>query len=299
MTNISKKSMSVNHARKYETIFQCPICNSPMKVYGNISLICMKNNHTFDFTKHGYLNLITRPINVGYDKKLFNARRKLITESGFFDPLHDAITKIINDEQEITRNEKSYLILDAGCGEGTHLSTICDLISKCTTNSVTGIGIDISKEGIIAASKSYRNQIWSVSDLANTPFKGDQFDVILNILSPSNYSEFDRLLKRNGLVIKVVPKRDYLLELRQFFYSDLNTKPYSSEKVDLFNKKYKSAKSLNLRYVKSLNKTAIQLLVQMTPLAWGCSIEQIHQFIESGITDITVDLEILIGRNLS
>jgi 23S rRNA (guanine745-N1)-methyltransferase len=297
LTYISKKSMSAELARKFEIIFQCPICNSPMKVYETKSLICMINNHTFDFTKHGYVNFITQSIKVGYDKKLFEARRKLITESGFFDPLNETIAQIINEEHEITKNDKPLLILDAGCGEGTQLSTICDLVSEHSRITVTGAGIDISKEGILAASKSYRNQIWSVSDLANTPFQDSQFNIILNVLSPSNYSEFDRLLKKNGLVIKIVPKRDYLLELRQFFYNDMNKKPYSSEKIiNLFNKNYRSVQNINLRYVKSLDKSAIPLLIQMTPLSWGCSMEQIHLFIEAGITDITVDLEILIGR---
>ncbi len=36
----------------------------------------------------------------------------------------------------------------------------------------------------MVAPKNYSNKIWVVADLANTPFKNKQFDVILIILSP-------------------------------------------------------------------------------------------------------------------
>ena len=48
----------------------------------------------------------------------------------------------------------------------------------------------------------------------------NEFDVILNILSPANYAEFTRLLKPDGLFVKVVPENDYLKELRNVFYDE-------------------------------------------------------------------------------
>ena len=48
-------------------------------------------------------------------------------------------------------------------------------------------------------------------------FAPASFDTILNLFSPSNYQEFDRILKPGGQVIKVVPAASYLKELRQAF----------------------------------------------------------------------------------
>ncbi|MFY0759620.1 putative RNA methyltransferase [Metabacillus dongyingensis] len=188
---MNKRIKSAEYLSDFESIFKCPICDSPMKVFESKSLIC-SNNHTFDFTKQGYINLTTHPIKTKYSKELFEARRKHIAEDGFFEPLSQAIAEIINKHVAIKKGTIS--LIDMGCGEGSHLSNICDIVSSDYKKTVTGVGIDISKEGILVASKNYTNKIWAVADLANTPFKDKQFNVILNILSPSNYAEFNRLL---------------------------------------------------------------------------------------------------------
>ena len=88
--------------------------------------------------------------------------------------------------------------------------------SQLRTGSV-GIGIDLAKEGIAAASKAYPGIIWSVADLAAMPFADAQIDAILNILSPANYAEFNRLLKPGGIVVKVVPESGYLTGIARSF----------------------------------------------------------------------------------
>ena len=160
--------------------------------------------------------MTSHTVNTKYSKELFEARRKLITEAEFYKPLSEAIAKIINEH--VVKTNETISILDTGCGEGSHLSNICDLVRSEFFRNVAGVGIDISKEGIMVAAKNYSNKIWAVADLANTPFKDKQFDVILNILSPSNYAEFNRLLKSDGLVIKIVPQTGYLKELREHLF---------------------------------------------------------------------------------
>ncbi|MEH6944579.1 SAM-dependent methyltransferase, partial [Bacillus sp. JJ722] len=86
-----------------------------------------------------------------------------------------------------------------------------------------------------------------IQDLANTPFKAQQFDVILNILSPSNYAEFNRLLKDDGLVIKVVPRADYLIELREALFDPSSKQSYSNaETVELFHANFHNVECLHL-----------------------------------------------------
>ncbi|WP_230200134.1 methyltransferase domain-containing protein [Bacillus niameyensis] len=155
-------------------------------------------------------------------ERFFEARRKIITESAFFEPLSHSIAKVIYNH--VAKTNETIFMLDMGCGEGSHLSNICEIVSSNYYDSVVGVGIDISKEGITEASKNYTERIWTVADLANTPFKNQQFDVILNILSPSNYSEFNRLLKADGVVIKIVPQSDYLKELREHLLNNLTNK---------------------------------------------------------------------------
>lgn len=181
-----------------------------------------------------------------------------------------------------------------GCGEGSHLSSICNLVAL---NEVIGVGVDISKEGIQVASKNSSDHIWLVSDLVHTPLKKEKIDVILNILSPSNYAEFNRLLKPDGLVVKVVPQSKYLKEIRQYFYHETKKQSYSNqETVERFCDRFRLVNCSRLSYKVTLNKSTLHLLVQMTPLTWGIADERIQSFLEKESTAMTIDLDILIGK---
>jgi len=291
----NKRIKSAKYVSNHENIFACPICKSSMKVVEYKSLIC-SNHHTFDFAKQGYLNLTTHSVNTKYSKELFEARRALITKGAFYKPLSHVIAKMINNH--LIKTKETISILDVGCGEGSHLYNVCDIVAPDFSKNVVGVGIDISKEGIIVASKNYSNKIWAVADLANTPFKNKEFDVILNILSPSNYAEFNRLLKSDGFVIKVVPQSDYLKELRQHLYRETEKQHYSNlETVERFNENFQSVESLRLNYTVNLNKSSIAWLIQMTPLTWSTTEEQVKSFLNKNLSPITVDLDILIGKN--
>lgn len=291
----NKRIKSAKYVSNFETIFACPICNSSMKVMEFKSLIC-SNHHTFDFARQGYMNLTTHSVNTKYSKGLFEARRKLITDGEFYKPLSHAIAKIINEHTVKTKEIIS--ILDTGCGEGSHLSNICDIVRSNFFKGLVGVGIDISKEGIMVASKNYSNKIWAVADLASTPFKNKQFDVILSILSPSNYAEFNRLLKSDGLVIKVVPQSGYLKELREHLFHKPEKQNYSnSETVERFNESFQFIESSRLIYTMNFNKSSLEWLVQMTPLTWSTTEERVKSFLNKNSAQITVDLDILIGKN--
>ena len=292
MLHENKRIKSAKWVSHFETIFACPICNSSMQVLEFKSLIC-SNRHTFDFAKQGYINFMTQPVKTKYRKGLFEARRKLITEGAFFEPLSRTIAKVI--DHHLVQTKEPLFILDVGCGEGSHLSNICGLVGE----KIVGVGIDISKEGIMVASKNYSDPFWAVADLARAPFKDTQFDLILNILSPSNYAEFNRLLKPDGLVIKIVPQSGYLKELREHLFLKPELQNYSNaETVERFNKHFQFVDHSRLSYTVNLNQTSIQWLVQMTPLTWTTTEEQVTSFLNKNSASITVDLEILIGKHL-
>ena len=109
-----------------------------------------------------------------------------------------------------TSKKNVNFVLDVGCGEGYYLNQLYSdekINSRCKL-----FGIDISREGISLATRYENSILWSVSDLSNLPFKNDKLDIIIDILSPSNYSEFTRVLNKGGVVIKVIPDEHYLKE---------------------------------------------------------------------------------------
>lgn len=291
----NKRMMSAEFVSKHLFLFACPLCHASMKVFELKSLVC-SNQHTFDFAKQGYINLTTGQIKTKYSKELFEARRTLMTESTFFKPVIETIAKLINKEGIQAKKELS--IIDMGCGEGSHLASICDLVSAKGNKKVVGVGIDLAKEGVVVAAKNFsKNKLWAVADLARTPFINKQFDVILNILSPSNYAEFNRVLKEDGLVIKVIPQTDYLKELRDYFFLETEKRTYSNEEtVERFQDSFRFVVSSRLRYRVHLNGPLIWPLVQMTPLTWGITDKQAASFLEKESIEVTIDLEIMIGR---
>lgn len=293
---MNKRMQSADYVSQNETIFSCPICQSSMKVLELKSFIC-SNHHTFDFAKQGYINFTTHPVKVNYSKDLFEARRKLITETSFYEPLTEAVVEVIL--HYFSQTNDTLAILDTGCGEGSHLSMICNQIRSDFSKEVVGVGIDLSKEGIMVAAKNYSDQIWAVADLANTPFKHSQFNVILNILSPSNYAEFNRLLKPNGVVIKISPQSGYLKELREHLFIEPEKHNYSNEEiVNRFNQSFQYVESSRVTYTVNLHQSAIQWLVTMTPLTWNANEEAIATFLKQESANITVDLDILIGKKI-
>ncbi|MDU0812434.1 methyltransferase domain-containing protein [Bacillus siamensis] len=276
-----------------QSVFRCPLCRTAMAVSQNQSLIC-GNGHTFDISKQGYVNFLNKAVKTRYDRQLFEARRELFDSRGFFAPVQKEIAAIISRTQSL---QKQAAVLDAGCGEGSHLAAVCRLLQPAF--SVTGIGIDISKEGVLHAAKAFGDQmVFAVADVADAPFADSRFDVVMSVLSPWNYKECSRLLRKGGTVIKAVPRRDYLKEVREFFFGDSPRRNDTADSAACrFQAGFQTFDRKRLRYTKTLSQPDLERLVKMTPLTWKCTEESIQRFIGRKAADITIDLEILIGTD--
>ncbi|WP_059103214.1 putative RNA methyltransferase [Shouchella shacheensis] len=286
------KEKSAETVKEIADVLRCPLCHHPMKVFALKSLVC-KNNHTFDFAKQGYVNMMTRPSRSHYDKMLFEARQKIIMESNLYELLHKKISEVI--EEYLEGSHDPTIILDAGCGEGSHLQRI---LKECNDNTMTGIGLDISKEGIVMAAKHYRTPVWLVGDLANSPLASQSCHYILNILSPANYQEFQRMMVPGGLMIKVVPRRNYLNELREVLFDDTDKKTYeNNDTVSLFKQHFHLMDHFTINYTKSLSQIALKDLMQMSPLAWHAKQHNVDAVLNHCLPEVTIDLDILIGTN--
>lgn len=275
-------------------IFRCPICNEEMNVYELKDMVC-RQGHNFNIARKGYINFLLKPVKTDYDKDLFYSRN-LIHTSGFFNPLLESISNSIRKRMD-KKDFRKVNILDAGCGDGSHVGQIVTELKEKTDRDIKGFGVDISKEGILLASKQYFDILWCVADLANLPFASGGFDVILNILSPANYDEFHRVLKDDGLLIKVIPGGDYLKELRSIFYQGTEKEEYSNDEVvRLFSRKFKVLDTIELKYSHKMDKDNLAHLIAMTPLSWKATDQKIKQAMGMDIDSISVDFLIIIGQ---
>lgn len=289
-----KMSNKENSAKKMNNIIvkiRCPLCSSDMNVQALSSLIC-RNNHTFDIAKQGYVNLLNRLAPTNYDKQLFHARQKIMTTSNLYTELHKKIAEKIT--KKIVARDSPSIMLDAGCGEGSHLQKI---IEQTENNTIQGIGLDISKEGILLAAKTYKQPIWFVGDLANIPLNNQSCHFILNILSPANYVEFKRILRTDGLIIKVIPGKSYLKELREVVFVNETKANYKNEQItSLFKQHFEMVDELYITDSVTLSGEQLKYLVEMTPLTWNVTKEKLQPFLQKTSSEITVDFTVLVGK---
>jgi len=275
MGALSKRAAGAALMNNNLSLFACPICQESMTIQEQGRMVCSAN-HSFDIAKQGYINMLTHGAASKYSKELFESRKTVI-DSGIYDEIEDKIIELIAPAQTV---------LDTGCGEGSHLARIM------AEKKGIGVGIDIAKEGILAASRHYPEQIWCVGDLAKSPFAKSSFDAILNILSPANYEEFKRLLTPGGCVVKVVPQSRYLHELRAQLYADSDKESYSNDQiVARFKESFMEVNVKRVTYTTPLATELIPELLEMTPMGWhkkeGAAIR---------LNEITIDVDILVGR---
>lgn len=269
-------------------VFRCPICKGSIKNVTENSVIC-KNNHCFNMSKKGYINLIKNNNKTIYDKDLFEARSKIYDQK-VYEILSEEIINIVD---KYTTGEKINYVLDAGCGEGYYLNQL--YLDEKINKKCRLIGIDIAREGVALATRFENRVFWSVSDLSNLPFDDNKIDVILDILSPSNYREFARVLNKKGIIIKVIPEENYLQEIRSQIKTYIKKDKYSNKNiVDVFETNLDIVYEKRITYkVKDFN---LEDFIKMTPLTSSLTQNQIDELAESGINSITIDLKVVVGR---
>jgi 23S rRNA (guanine745-N1)-methyltransferase len=287
---MSKRTDGARRAANIVHALKCPVCEDRVRVEEDGRLLCSEN-HTFDFAKQGYVNVLTRPAGGHYNKELFESRRRIMMDSGLYAPFHEAASDLIREAS--LPSDLPGIIADIGCGEGTHLHRVMEELSGL---NVAGVGLDIAKEGVQLAARDFQNAVWLVGDLAQSPFADGTVNAILNILSPSNYEEFTRMLAPGGRLIKAVPGAGYLRELRETLYSDERRTYSNEETIGLFDRHFRRTETIPLRYSVRLGRAQLEDLVNMTPLSWSPDPKAITTFLDRESAEITVELDLLVGQ---
>lgn len=267
------------------TAFACPICQENLTLVES-SLKC-NNRHSFDLAKFGYVNLAPQiKQSANYDKENFQNRQQIL-EAGFYQAILEAVSDLLSN----SKNAKT--ILDIGCGEGFYSRKLQE-----SHSDKTFYAFDISKDSVQIAAKSEPNWAvnWFVGDLARLPIKDASMDILLDIFSPANYGEFKRVLKENGLLIKVIPTENHLKEIRQKVQDQLTNKDYSNQDIkDHFQNNFTILSSKTASLTKPITAEQLQALLSMTPLLFHVDQSKIDW---SQLTEITIEAEILVGEAL-
>ena len=267
------------------TAFACPICQENLTLVES-SLKC-NNRHSFDLAKFGYVNLAPQiKQSANYDKENFQNRQQIL-EASFY----QAILEVVSDLLSNSKNAKT--ILDIGCGEGFYSRKLQESHSEKTFYA-----FDISKDSVQIAAKSEPNWAvnWFVGDLARLPIKDASMDILLDIFSPANYGEFRRVLSKDGILIKVIPTKNHLKEIRQKVQDQLTNKDYSNQDIkNHFQNNFTILSSKTTSLTKPITAEQLQALLSMTPLLFHIDQSKIDW---SQLTEITIEAEILVGKAL-
>ena len=265
------------------TFFACPFCQQALFLSEN-SLKC-KNKHSFDLAKLGYVNLAPQvKQSKAYDKSNFQ-NRQLILEAGFYQPILKKLLEILSS---LPQHDN---LLDIGCGEGYYAR---NLQAQLPAKHI--YAFDLSKESIQLAAKSDHSLTvsWFVGDLAHIPIQDASMDVILDIFSPANYQEFQRVLQKNGLLIKIIPSSQHLQEIRSIVAEQLTNTNYSNHKIiEHFEEAFTITNSYDVAATFNLRENEKAALLHMTPLLFNIDIDKIDW---SPLTGITIAAKILVGQ---
>ncbi|WP_347102966.1 putative RNA methyltransferase [Streptococcus anginosus] len=265
------------------TFFACPFCQQALFLSEN-SLKC-KNKHSFDLAKLGYVNLDPQvKQSKAYDKSNFQ-NRQLILEAGFYQPILKKLLEILSS---LPQHDN---LLDIGCGEGYYAR---NLQAQLPAKHI--YAFDLSKESIQLAAKSDHSLTvnWFVGDLAHIPIQDASMDMILDIFSPANYQEFQRVLQKNGLLIKVIPSSQHLQEIRGIVAEQLTNTNYSNHKIiEHFEEAFTITNSYDVAATFNLRENEKAALLHMTPLLFNIDIDKIDW---SPLTGITIAAKILVGQ---
>ena len=267
------------------TAFACPICQENLTLVES-SLKC-NNRHSFDLAKFGYVNLAPQiKQSANYDKENFQNRQQIL-EAGFYQAILDSVSDLL------ANSETSTTVLDIGCGEGFYSRKLQE-----NHPEKTFYAFDISKDSVQIAAKSEPNWAvnWFVGDLARLPIKDGSMDILLDIFSPANYGEFRRVLSKDGILIKVIPTKNHLKEIRQKVQDQLTNKDYSNQDIkNHFQEHFTILSSQTASLTKTITADQLQALLSMTPLLFHIDQTKIDW---SQLTEITIEAEILVGKVL-
>lgn len=262
-----------------DDFFQCPICGEKLSLSDN-SLICPQG-HNFDISKKGYVDFVlNNKQQKNYDLASFE-NRHLILEQGMYDHIAQKLLQLISDL-------KINNILDVGCGEGYYSKKIVQLPNREV------LAFDISKDSIQLAAKGPNTPVkWFIGDLAHLPIQADSIDGIIDIFSPANYNEFNRILK-NGYVLKVIPNEYHVQELRKQAKDQLKQEKYSNQRVlDYFEEHYDLVDQIDATKTYDVSPKEREAFINMTPLLFNVDNNLIDW---SQVNQITVGSTILVGR---
>lgn len=258
-------------------MFVCPICKLQLNKIGN-KYVCAKK-HTFDEARQGYVNLLPvsgkKSLTPGDNDLMTTARREFL-KGGYYDKLLFRICEILKE-----RGVK--ILLDSGCSEGHYTKVMATAVEKT-------LAFDISKTAVKLGSANDKNTTYFVASAFHIPLRDRAVDCVTKIFAPDSPKEFSRILKKEGILIEVIPAENHLLELKRRLYEKVYLNKIEEPKKDGL--KFLSEERLSYEFIPDVS--GLENLFKMTPYYYKTPKDGQNKLLNGEIFPITADFVIRI-----
>ena len=254
------------------TVFACPHCTMPLQLTQQEARC--ENNHLFDRSRDGYINLmvggrLAATSTSGDTADSLRSRRDFFA-TGSYEPIASALTNAL---QAI-----SGPVLDVGCGEGYYFTHII---------SSEKYGIDISKKAVQMASKLLPDAHFAVASAFRLPIVDHSCAAVFSVFSPHSFEEYKRVLKPGGTWVTVTPGPHHLHQMR----------PKRAQSIDEREERRseppaQAQHAERIQFELNLSPSAANDLFSMTPLVWQTAADA------SPTTHVSVDVWVSSGTSL-
>jgi len=198
---------------KENNMLICPKCGGALAREGK-SFLCPQR-HCFDIAKSGYVNLLTADrMNSALpgDNKLMVQARKKFLDKGYYKPLADVLCSTA-----LRYAKSGCTVLDAGCGEGYYTEKIAQALEDMNAEI---LGIDISKFAADYAARRTKAALFAAASVFHLPVGTESCDIVTSLFAPWCGEEVHRVLKRDGVLIMVIPSERHLWQLKCAIYDE-------------------------------------------------------------------------------
>lgn len=236
---------------------KCPVCGGVLEKQER-TYRCGKG-HSYDVAKQNYVNLLmsnkSSAKRHGDDKLMVRARTDFL-EKGYYLHLREEICRLA-----VEHCGESVDFLDAGCGEGFYTSAVKKALEEAG-KSCRALGVDISREALIAASRRDKSLSLAVASINALPLADASCDLVLNVFAPTDDGEYRRVLRPGGLLMKAMPLETHLFGLKKAVYDE----PYLNGPADYAPEGFETVCRSEIRRMLHLDCAEdIQNLFMMTP----------------------------------
>ncbi|MDX1587318.1 MAG: methyltransferase domain-containing protein [Oleiphilaceae bacterium] len=264
----------------------CPLDGAPLQQQDRAW--CCPSGHSFDVARQGYVHLLPvqkkRSLEPGDSKAMVAARQRFLN-AGHYQSLAKALAGLVLAGHP---GDRPMACLDAGCGEGYYLRQLAG--TAAPSQPLALAGLDISKWAVQAAARQDKTPQWIVGSNANLPVATESLDGVLCVFGFPVYTEFARVLKPGGRLIRVEAGTGHLRELRETLYPSLKT-PRGRNATAPTGFIQGEVRPLQWRLILE-DPAAIADLLAMTPHYYRASAEGLSRVASLQRLDLTLDMRL-------